>query len=113
MVKKNSKGQVGETITWIIATILIIVILVFFIFGSSLLAGSKKVSNTFQSSPTSSQVKEISGTFLRKSLFTYVMADSNSQAEIDKVLWNMSLSGEFGLDYNQTKKEMVLDYDLG
>jgi hypothetical protein len=37
----NKKGQVGETMTWIIATIVIIVILVFSIFITSILGKSK------------------------------------------------------------------------
>lgn len=39
----NKKGQVGETITWIVATVAIVVILMFFIFGSSLLGGTKSI----------------------------------------------------------------------
>jgi hypothetical protein len=39
----HNKGQIGDTITWVIATIIIIVILIFFIFGSSMLASTKSV----------------------------------------------------------------------
>ena len=39
----NRKAQVGETITWIIATIVLIVILMVFIFISSTLAKTKSL----------------------------------------------------------------------
>jgi hypothetical protein len=43
MFKLNRKAQAGETISWIVATIVIFVILMFFVLGSSLLGGTKKV----------------------------------------------------------------------
>ena len=38
---KNHKGQVGETITWVLATILLIVILIVFIYASIAMAKVK------------------------------------------------------------------------
>ena len=40
---KNSKGQTGETITWVIATIVIIGILILFIYGSTLMGKAKNI----------------------------------------------------------------------
>jgi len=37
----SKKAQVGETVTWIVATIVLIAILLIFIFASSILAKSK------------------------------------------------------------------------
>ncbi len=111
--KINSKGQIGETLTWIVATLIIIVILVFFILGSSLLSGTKKVGDTFRESLTSSQVFEGTDLFLKKSLFTYVSLKSSSdQLVLDKKLSKMSEAGDFSLDYNSTKKEISVDYSL-
>jgi hypothetical protein len=39
----DKKATIGTTMTWIIATIIIIIILLVFLFGASLLAGFKKV----------------------------------------------------------------------
>lgn len=39
----NKKAQVGETITWIIATVVLIVVLIVFIFISSTLAKEKSL----------------------------------------------------------------------
>jgi len=111
--KINSKGQVGETLTWIVATIIIIVMLVFFILGSSLLSGTKKVGNTFRESLTSSQVFEGTDLFLKKSLFTYVsLKSSTNQLVLDKKLSKMSEAGDFAIDYNSTKKEISINYAL-
>lgn len=114
MDKHNKKGQVGETLTWVVATILVIVLLIFFIFGASLLAGTKKVTGeVFKPSVTSGQVKIVSDTFLQKSLFTYASVRSSSYGpQIDKELENMTAQGEFSLDYNQTKKEILGNYTL-
>jgi len=37
MFKNNKKAQVGETLTWIIATLIIIITLIIFIYASSVL----------------------------------------------------------------------------
>ena len=39
----SKKAQVGETVTWIVATIVLIAILLIFIFASSILAKSKSL----------------------------------------------------------------------
>jgi hypothetical protein len=41
--QKNSKGQTGETITWVIATIVIIGILLLFIYASTLMGKAKNI----------------------------------------------------------------------
>ena len=40
----NKKAQIGETLTWIIATLIIIGVLVLFIYSSSLLAKTKSLN---------------------------------------------------------------------
>ncbi len=44
----NKKGQVGETMTWVIATILLIVILFIFIYASTLMAKTKNIHINFK-----------------------------------------------------------------
>ena len=113
MGKINSRGQVGETLTWIVATILVIVLLIFFIFGSSILSGTKKVSDSFRESLTSGQIQEATDVFLQKSLFTYASVGSAStQFVLDKTLEKMAAEGNFSADYNQTKKEILINYNL-
>jgi hypothetical protein len=42
--KKNKKAQIGETMTWIVATIIIIVVLSIFIYTSDLLSKTKNLT---------------------------------------------------------------------
>ena len=44
----SKKAQVGETVTWIVATIVLIAILLIFIFASSILAKSKSLKVNFK-----------------------------------------------------------------
>jgi hypothetical protein len=41
---RNKKAQLGETMTWIVATIIIVVILTIFIYSSSILAKVKIIN---------------------------------------------------------------------
>jgi hypothetical protein len=71
---KQKKAQTGETISWVVATIIILVIMMFFIFGASLLGSTKKVlqykDHIFDSS------EEISyATSHQKSVYTYIIMD--------------------------------------
>ncbi|MBU0958360.1 MAG: hypothetical protein KKB31_00300 [Nanoarchaeota archaeon] len=42
-IKNNKRGQVADTITWIVATIILIVVLMVFVFIANLLAKTKKI----------------------------------------------------------------------
>ena len=109
--KINSRGQIGETLTWIVATIIIVVMLIFFILGSSLLSGTKNVGDTFRQSLTSAQVVQGTDLFLKKSLFTYTSIGSDTNKIIlDKKLFKMADAGQFNLDYNSTKIEILTRY---
>jgi predicted PurR-regulated permease PerM len=54
MLNKDKKGQVGETITWVIATIILIVILLVFIFASIALSKLKSLNMTLKDSSENS-----------------------------------------------------------
>ncbi len=45
LINKNKKAQVGETMTWIVATLVIIGTLLVFIYGSIFLANSKSLGS--------------------------------------------------------------------
>ncbi|MFC1710554.1 hypothetical protein ACFLZJ_00110 [Nanoarchaeota archaeon] len=67
----NKKAQVGETMTWIIATIAIIVILLLSLYASSVL-GKLKVVN-------SKDVNEEIDRLGKKTALTYFLDSSNKQ----------------------------------
>jgi hypothetical protein len=103
----NKKGQIGETVTWVIATVIIIVILVFFIFGASLLGETKDIK-TFRESLFSDSSYQGDDLFLKKSLFAYF----NTQRElnkryIDRWLLEEESEKEFEFSVNETKKEII------
>jgi len=107
---KTKKAQIGETLTWLVATILIVIMMVFFIFGASLLGGTKKIGN-FRPGITGKSSFEGGDPFLKKSLFTYVSIGSETKRLImEKTLSKMASEDKFNLDYNQTKAEVALRY---
>jgi len=66
--KKNKKGQIGKTITWIVATIIIIVILIISIFiSTAYLGGSKKADFSEQNDILAS-----------KSFFAYLLTENTT-----------------------------------
>ena len=72
---KNQKAQIGETITWVVATLIIIVILAFSIFISSFyLGGGKSVS-----------FSERSDLLASKSLFSYLLTPAGDEKIYDQL----------------------------
>lgn len=99
----RTKGQVGDTVTWIVATILIVVIMVFFIFGSSMLASTKNIGK-YKESLFSKESGEGDSVLMKKSIYTNLNLQSDSaKKKIDRDLENKSASGDFVIPYNQTK----------
>jgi hypothetical protein len=45
IMKKNKKAQIGETLTWIVATLIILGVLLIFIYASLALAKAKSVNS--------------------------------------------------------------------
>ena len=48
MLIRNKKAQIGETMTWVVATIIILVVLVLFVAFSAIIAGKKVATLDFQ-----------------------------------------------------------------
>ncbi|MCR4327357.1 MAG: hypothetical protein NUV46_02130 [Nanoarchaeota archaeon] len=110
-IKKDSKGQIGETLTWIVATLIIIVILIVFIFGASLLGKTKVVGNFRESLTSGKSIEEIDP-FLRKSFFTLFSLNSIEQKDVlEKKMLSLYEKGVFEEDYNITRMEIVLNYN--
>ena len=102
----NKKAQVGDAITWIVATIVIVVILLFFVFGSSLLAETKDIG-TFRQSLTSTETFEGDDLFLKKSIYSYYSINSDGNRRImEGNLKEMEREGKFNLEYDETKVEV-------
>lgn len=104
------RGQVGETITWIIATVVIVIVLMFFVFGATALGATKSIGN-FKPSLFSVEIGVGDDQFMKKSLFTYVkIEDTGVKNLIDRSLRS---ADEFNLTYADTKKEIARRYAIG
>ena len=78
---KNQKAQIGETVTWIVATLIIIFILVTFIFAASLMGKAKSIASKKIALKTSSGVTETSWVEV-KTIFAFEK-NINNKNEID------------------------------
>lgn len=77
---KTKKGQTGETITWIVATIIIIVLLIFFIYVSSMFGKAKKIG-VYSEEVFSTKYSRTQDLILEKSLFVYFSLDDLDKKE--------------------------------
>ncbi|OYT35953.1 hypothetical protein B6U91_02205 [Candidatus Pacearchaeota archaeon ex4484_71] len=68
--KRNKKGQVGDTLTWIVSTIIVVVMLLIFIFVSSLLAETKFLGK-YREKIVSPETELKYDLILSKSLYAY------------------------------------------
>ena len=103
----NKKAQIGETITWVVATVIIIFVLIFFLFGASMLAQTKNVG-TFRNSLVSPASYQGDDIYLKKNLFTYYSVDKDFNKKlIEKYLLQEELEGNFLFSVNETKKEII------
>jgi len=80
---KNKKAQIGETMTWVFATLIIIAILIISIYLASLLANTKK---TFTLGSDDRRVDIV----MEKSLFAYFPADAVQKRTIYENLKTMT-----------------------
>lgn len=96
----NKNAQVGETITWIIATVIIILILAVSIFlSSAYLGGNKKVGSAFFQSED---------TLASKSLFSYMLTKNTEEVNVyDQLKLNTEQ------DFNEFNGELALEIFKG
>jgi len=79
----SKRGQVSDTMTWVVATVIIVVILLSFIFISSILAEAKNIPSNFASKFTSNYEKK-SNWMNNKTQFAL---DINSNNENKILIW--------------------------
>jgi|APSaa5957512576_1039674.scaffolds.fasta_scaffold31073_2 hypothetical protein len=107
MISNNSRGQVAETITWIVATLIVILLLVFFIFGASMLGSTRVVKGDFKESLISKSVTSEADLFLKKSLISYYsLSGENTKKSLNKDLVILSNNGNFKGNYSVELREL-------
>ena len=82
MLRFNKKGQVGETVSWIIATIVVIGIVVFFIYVSILISKTKII----QTLSLQSDVAEKPELLLHKTALSHQLTGNLNKEFIDNLL---------------------------
>lgn len=93
MFNRNKKAQIGETLTWIVATLIIIVILVFSIFITFFLGKTKNLSKDNRGF----SLGESEDLFVMKSLSGYLLTEDASGERIFDKLKNKNESSEKNL----------------
>lgn len=80
--KKTNRGQVGETISWVIATVVIIGILILFIYISILISKTKAIGLL----NLQSDVAEKPEVLMQKTSFSHQLAGNLNKEIIDNIL---------------------------
>lgn len=94
-INSSKRGQIGETITWVVATIIIVVILIISVYAASLLANTRKT--------LSYQKEEIEGDLLmEKSLFAYFSASDTKK----DFIYDELKQQEFDVDLDNKRDEI-------
>jgi hypothetical protein len=76
--RKNKKAQVGETMTWIVATLVIVGVLLVFVYASIALAKAKSVKPSKINSLVSSQIDKVNMTWVEaKNEMAFTRENSN------------------------------------
>lgn len=100
----GKKAQTGEAVTWFVATIAIILILMFFTFGASYLAKAKSVLD-FSESAFSKATYEGDDIYLRKTIYTQMEAEEKVRFNIRDYVNERS---ENGTGFDVDDKEMYI-----
>jgi len=82
MLRSNNKGQVGETMSWVVATLIIIGILIAFIYISVLMADLKKISLADIHTESEQGVDILS----EKTVLAHTLANNKDKQQIDQIL---------------------------
>ncbi len=77
----NKKAEIGTTMTWIVATVIIVIMLLIFLFGASLLAGLKKAQVAGGDLFVSSDYTRTDKWINTKSAMAYLITSDKGSAE--------------------------------
>ena len=91
MLNNKNKGQIGETMPWVVATIIIVVILIISVYAASLLANTRKTLS-YQKEKIESDL------LMEKSLFAYFSANDTKKdliySELKKQEFDVNLDNK-------------------
>ncbi|MDA3836939.1 MAG: hypothetical protein PF542_04920 [Nanoarchaeota archaeon] len=100
---KNNKAQIGDTVTWLIATIVIVVFLMFFIFAAAML-GNTKVVGGFKSSLFSSEKLVGDEIIVKKTIYSFLTAKGDtSKKKIGEYLTELDKEEDMKINVTEEK----------
>jgi len=79
-IQRNKKAQLGETMTWIVATLIIIVALIMFIYTSSILAKIKVINLPDLKIDSEKDINWLE----TKTLFAHSQSNNQNKEKIDE-----------------------------
>lgn len=94
LLKKNNKAQIGESLTWIVATLVIVLVLVIFIYVASTMGKAKSISQEKISLKTSSGVEETN--WINMKTFFAKEIDNRNSEKIDSWISKEGIENESG-----------------
>jgi hypothetical protein len=80
--QKNNKGQTGETITWVIATLVIIGILILFIYISTVMGKAKTITGGEANAGLPAKSLVLS----EKTILAHQISENKSKGVIDNII---------------------------
>ncbi len=95
MLNNKNRGQIGETMTWVVATIIIVVILIISVYAASLLANTRKALS-YQKEKIESDL------LMEKSLFAYFSANDTKK----DFIYGELKQQEFDVDLDNKRDEI-------
>jgi hypothetical protein len=81
-LKKNCKGQTGETIAWVIATLVIIGVLIIFIYISTIMGKAKNLTI----GDINSDLSKKSVVLSEKTSLAHALSQDKNKEEINKII---------------------------
>ncbi len=102
---KNKKAQIGEAMTWIVATMIIVVVLIFSIYASAKLAESKKIIH-YVKGFFSEEYERTDDLIMEKSIFSYFLAEDNKKEFIYDWIKEQEEADKFYVDFEDKLEEI-------
>ena len=103
--RKGNKAQMGETMTWVVATLVIIILLSISIYAATMFAKTRIVNYADVSSFSENNLKSYD-ILMDKSLFAYFISSEDSGKNILENLNKMDNSKLFYADFNLRFEEL-------
>lgn len=101
MLNYNKKAQLGETMTWAVATVIIVLILVFSLFISAKMGEAKEITRVF-----SEDYEHSADLIMGKTILVYFLLDENKKDLVHQFLQEQEDAEEFYVGFENKLGEI-------